>query len=219
MPPTFRCACSTREVSVTQDAVGYFHPSHFVELFDSTEALVDTVSGFVRDALNQGDAALVIMRLAQWNSVSSELTRRNVPLSGAIANGQLTVLDGTRTLGRIMLHGVPCRGHFDEVIGKTVRESCAGGLRLRVYSDMVDILAGEGNFHGAHELEKMWGDVVRQQPVTVLCGYSVATFYDPEAGDTLRSICRSHTNGLSKPVAMIPLVTAGLRADTPKAGL
>jgi hypothetical protein len=201
-------------LSVTQDTVGHFHPSHLVELFDSTDALVGTVSGFVRDALNQGDAALVIMRLAQWNLVAEELTSRSVALSGAIASGQLTVLDGARTLGRIMLHGAPCRGHFDEVIGKTVREVCAGGLRLRVYSDMVDILAAEGNFHGAHELEKMWGDVAGQQPVTVLCGYSAATFYNPDAGDSLGSICRSHTNGLSNPVPLVPLVTAGLRRHT-----
>ncbi|MFL6278657.1 MAG: MEDS domain-containing protein [Vicinamibacterales bacterium] len=199
---------------MTQDAVGYFHPSHFAELFDTTEALVDTVSGFVRDGLNQGDAALVIMRLAQWNSVSSELTRRNVPLSGAIANGQLTVLDGARTLGRIMLHGTPCRGHFDEVISKTVRESCAGGLRLRVYSDMVDILAAEGNFHAAHELEKLWGDVARHEPVTVLCGYSAATFYNPDAADTLRSICRSHSNVLENSMPLVPPVTARLRRHT-----
>jgi hypothetical protein len=201
-------------LSVTQNAVGYSHPSHFVELFDSPEALVDTVSGFVRDALTEGDAALVIMKLAQWNSVSSELTSRNVSLSGAIASGQLTVLDGTRTLGRIMLHGAPCRGHFDEVIGKTVRESCASGLRLRVYSDLVDILAAEGNFHGAHELEKFWGDVTRHEPVTVLCGYSAATFYNPEAGDTLRSICRSHSNVLSKKMPIVPSVTADFRRHT-----
>lgn len=199
---------------MTQDAVGYFHPSHFIELFDSTEALVDTVSGFVRDALTQGDAALVIMKLAQWNSVSTELTSRTVSLSAAIASGQLTVLDGARTLERIMLHGVPCRGHFDEVIGKTVRETCASGVRLRVYSDMVDILASEGNFHAAHELEKLWADVAKQGPATVLCGYSATTFYNPDAADTLRSFCRSQTNVLSKKMPIVPFAPAGLRRQT-----
>jgi len=195
---------------VTQDSARYFHPSHLVELFDSSEALVGSVSAFLGDGLNAGDAALVIMRLAHWNSVAAELTRRGVALSDAIASGQLTVLDGARTLGRIMLHGVPCRGHFDEVIGKTIRECCAGGLRLRIYSDMVDSLAAEGNFHGAHELEKIWGDLSKQQPVTVLCGYSAATFYNPDAGDTLRSICGSHSNSPSNQVPILPLLTTVL---------
>jgi DcmR-like sensory protein len=181
---------------VTQNSIAEFNaPQHIVELFDSIESLVDTVSAFVSDGLSKGDRALVLMRLAQWNSVASELTSRQVPLSEAIASGQLTVLDGTRTLARIMPHGSPCRGLFEEVIGKTVRQICAAGVRLRVYGDLMDVLAADGNFQGAHELEKMWSDLTRQEPVTVLCGYSAATFDNADAGETLKSICRSHTNG------------------------
>jgi len=180
---------------VTQDSAAEFPASqHIVQLFDSIESLVDTVSAFLSDGLSRGDRALVVMRLAQWNSVASELTNRRVSLSDAIASGQLTVLDGTRTLARIMPHGSPCRGLFEEVIGKTVREICAAGVRLRVYGDLMDVLAADGNFHGAHELEKMWGDLTRQEPVTVLCGYSAANFHNADAGETLKSICRSHTN-------------------------
>ena len=186
---------------MTQNSAAEFKPSQYiVELFDSTESLVDTVSAFLSDGLSQGDRALVVMRLAQWNSVASKLTSRQVSLSEAIASGQLTVLDGTRTLGRIMPHGSPCRGLFEEVIGKTVRQICATGVRLRVYGDMVDVLAAEGNFQGAHELEKMWSDLTRQEPVTVLCGYSAATFHNADAGETLKSICRSHTK--SSPVRL-----------------
>jgi hypothetical protein len=180
---------------VTKNSAAEFAASqHIVELFDSTDSLVNTVSAFLSDGLSRGDRALVVMRLAQWNSVASELTRRRVSLSDAIASGQLTVLDGTRTLARIMPHGSPCRGLFEEVIGKTVREICAEGVRLRVYGDLMDVLAADGNFHGAHELEKMWSDLTRQAPVTVLCGYSAASFHSADAGETLKSICRSHTN-------------------------
>jgi len=181
---------------VTQNSAAKFNASHYiVELFDSAESLIETVSGFLTEGLNAGDAALVVMRLAQWNSVAPRLTSRNVALSDAIASGQLTVLDGTRTLARIILHGAPCRGLFEEVMGKTVRQLCANGVRLRVYTDMVDVLAADGNSRGAHELEKMWGDLARQEPVTVLCYYSASTFYNTDAGETLKSIGRSHTNG------------------------
>jgi DcmR-like sensory protein len=181
---------------VTQDSAAEFAASrHVVELFDSTESLVKTVAAFLSDGLACGDRALVVMRLAQWNSVAAELTSRLVSLSDAVASGQLTVLDGTRTLARIMPHGSPCRGLFEEVIGKTVREMCAGGVRLRVYGDLMDVLAADGNFQGAHELEKMWSDLTRQGPVTVLCGYSAATFDNADTdGEPLKSICRSHTN-------------------------
>jgi len=193
---------------VAQNSAAQFNPAqHMVELFESTETLVDAVSAFLSDGLNHGDHVLVVMRLAQWNSVASKLTSRNVLLSDAIASGRLTVFDGTRTLARIMLHGAPCRGLFEEVVGRTVRQICASGIRVRVYADLVDVLAADGNFHGAHELEKMWSDLTTEEPVTVLCGYSAATFYSPDAVDTLRTICRSHTDIRSSrlPVAPMPL--------------
>jgi DcmR-like sensory protein len=181
---------------VTQNsAAGLETSQHIVELFDSTESLVDTVAAFLSDGLRQGDRVLVVMRLAQWNSVASKLTSRAVSLTEAIASGQLTVLDGIRTLARIMPHGSPCGGLFEEVIGKTVRQICATGVRLRVYGDLMDVLAADGNFQGAHELEKMWSDLTRQEPVTVLCGYSAESFHNADASETLKSICRSHTNG------------------------
>lgn len=194
---------------MVEDSTRNFNASRYIaELFESTDSLVDAVSPFLADGLESGDAVLVIMRLEQWSSVASNLATRNVRLYDAVASGELTVLDGTRTLARIMLHGAPCRGLFEEVIGKTVRRICGDGVRLRVYADMVDTLAAEGNFHGAHELEKLWSDLSRQAPVTVLCGYSIATFYSPEASDTFRSICRSHTSILPKRVLLLPPQTA-----------
>ena len=194
MTATLAACDQPKGLSVTQKSAAELIRAHIVELFDSTETLVDTVSAFLSDGLKQGDAALVVMRLAQWNLVASELTSRSVALSEAIAAGQLTVLDGTRTLARIMLHGAPCRGLFEEVIGKTVRQICASGTRLRVFGDLVDALATDGNLHGAHELEKMWSELTSREPVTVLCGYSAATFTGPDGRETLRSICRSHAN-------------------------
>jgi MEDS: MEthanogen/methylotroph, DcmR Sensory domain len=198
-------------LSVTHNSAAQFNQAqHMVELFDSTETLAETVSAFLSDGLNQGDGALVVMRLAQWNAVASKLTSRNVSLSNAIATGRLTVLDGIRTLARIMLHGAPCRGLFEEVIGKTVRQICASGIRVRVYADLVDVLAADGNFHGAHELEKMWSDLTTQEQVTVLCGYSATTFYGPDADDTLKSICRSHTDIRSSRIPLPAMPVARL---------
>ena len=198
---------------MTKDPATVFTASQPVaELFDSTEALVEGVSAFLHEGLSGGDAALVVMRLEHWNSVASNLTTRNVSLSDAIASGQLTVLDGARTLARIMLHGQPCRGLFEQVIGKAVRDICATGVRLRVYADLVDLLAADGHFDGARELERMWSDFAQQVPVTTLCGYSTTTFSNPDASDTLRSICRSHINS-RRNAAPSPQVPNSRRVD------
>src|SRR5262245_796814 len=117
---------------------------HIVEMFENTESTIDRVAAFVLDGLGLGDAVLLVMRLPHWNLISSRLTAENILLSDAIAAGRLTVLDAARTLTRIMWHGVPSRGLFDEVVGKTVRQLKPEATSLRIYGDLVDILAADG---------------------------------------------------------------------------
>ena len=173
---------------------------HLVQCFESTDALIEGVSAFLGRGLLQGDSALVVMELAQWNAVAAKLTGRGVLLTEAIAGGELTVLDATRTLQRIMLHGAPSRGLFEEAVGRTVRQICSGGTQLRVYSDVVNLLLNEENFRGALELEKMWSDLAKEESLTMLWAYSPATLHNPEAA-TLKSIWDPHPDIRAKRVA------------------
>jgi hypothetical protein len=59
---------------------------------------------------------------------------------------------------------------------------------------MVDLLAEEGNFHGAEQLEALWNELGTQYSFTLLCGYSAAHFAAPNAGNALDSICRAHSH-------------------------
>jgi DcmR-like sensory protein len=173
---------------------GFAGSRHMVEMFETTESMTDRVSAFVLEGLRQGDAVLLAMRLPHWNLISTRLTAANVLLSDAVASGSLTVLDAARTLARMMWHGVPSRGLFDEVIGKTVRQLNSSGTALRVYSDMVDVLAADGFFQASDVLENLWSELAARESLTILCGYSASTFLNPETSNALGSICRSHTD-------------------------
>lgn len=177
---------------------------HIVEMFESTESAIDRVSAFVLDGLTEGDAVLLVLRLPHWNLISSRLTAENILVSDAIAGGRLTVLDAARTLTRILWHGVPSRGLFDEVVGQTVRQLKPEGTSLRVYGDMVDILAADGFFQAACELEKLWSELTLRESLTVLCGYLASTFFNPDSSTVLGSICRSHTDVRWNRAGMLP---------------
>jgi len=181
---------------------------HMVEMFETTESMTDRVSTFVLDGLRQGDAVLLAMRLPHWNLISTRLTAANVLLSDAVASGRLTVLDAARTLARMMWHGVPSGGLFDEVVGKTVRQLNSSGAGLRVYSDMVDVLAADGFFQASDALEKLWSELAARESLTVLCGYSASTFLNPETSNALGSICRSHTDVRLNQIGMSPAFPA-----------
>lgn len=187
---------------------GTARPRHMVEMFETTESMTDRVSTFVLDGLRQRDSVLLVMRLAHWNAISSRLTAANLNLSDAVASGCLTVLDAARTLTRMMWHGVPSRGLFDEVVTRTVRQVNASGAALRVYSDMVDVLAADGFFQAADVLENLWSELASRESLTVLCGYSASTFLNPETSNALGSICRSHTDVRLNQLGMSPATPA-----------
>ena len=189
------------EQAITSAAAG---SRHIVELFETAESMTDRVSAFVLDGLRQREAVLLVMRLPHWNLLSSRLTAANVTLSDAVASGCLTVLDAARTLTRMMWHGVPSRGLFDEVIGTTTRQLNSSGAPLRVYSDMVDVLAADGFFQAADVLEKLWSELAARESLTVLCGYSASTFFNPDTSNALGSICRSHTDVRLNQIGMSP---------------
>lgn len=199
------------EHAITSEVAG---SRHIVEMFETAESMTDRVSAFVLDGLRQREGVLLVMKLPHWNLLSSRLTAANVTLSDAVASGCLTVLDAARTLTRMMWHGVPSRGLFDEVVGKTVRQLNSSGAPLRVYSDMVDVLAADGFFHAADVLEKLWSELAARESLTVLCGYSASTFFNPDTSNALGSICRSHTDVRLNQLGMSP-TSPGRALDLP----
>src|SRR5205085_9449581 len=68
----------------------------------------------------------------------------------------------------------------------------AADAGLSAYGEMVDILASEGNFKAAHELEAEWNALATQASLTLLCGYASAHFAVAER-ETMSKVCAAHT--------------------------
>jgi len=111
-----------------------------------------------------------------------------------IAEGRLTVLDAPLTLRSFMRNGAPDPRLFAATLCEAVGRLCAESKdNLRIYGEMVEILAEEGNLRGAEELEELWNQLGARESFTLLCGYSSAHFAAPNAGKALEEICRKHT--------------------------
>ena len=178
---------------------GHVSSEHIAQLFDSLESLADAVALFVRDGLDAGDVVLALVAPERWASVSAQLTRLGVNVWRAIANRRLVVLDSARTLERLSQNGMPARNRFEGIVGSLVGELRAGGARLRIHGDMVDLLAARGDFAAAHRLEELWNDLSERHSFALFCGYSAEHFGDARAAGSLRLICRAHSYVRSHP--------------------
>jgi hypothetical protein len=93
----------------------------------------------------------------------------------------------------------PDRALFNATVGALVTELAGSGRPARIYGEMVDVLAAQGAYAAACELEELWNALGTRHPFTLLCGYRAAHFGDPRKADGLRRICAAHSELLSNP--------------------
>ena len=172
---------------------GTVSSEHLVQLFDETESLVAGVSTFLFDAWKKGEHLLVVVRAAHWALTAAELQARGCPVPRLIANGRFVVLDAATTLATFMVNGDPDPGKFRAGVGDLVTRLCAESEHgVAAYGEMVDILAAQGNFQGAEQLEALWNELSRTCSFRLLCGYSATHFGDERTDAHLHGICAAH---------------------------
>lgn len=168
---------------------------HIVQLFDTQPSRAKAIWRFVSAGLDHGDTVVVVARPKHWRSAARLLRRGGCPVDRQLAAGRLVVLDADVMLASFMRRGALNLRLFEDVIGRCVRELVTRATRpVRIYGEMVDLLAEEANLEAARQLEDLWNDLGRRYRFTLLCGYAAAHFTDPKTAAALRAICESHTH-------------------------
>jgi len=158
-----------------------------------------TVSRFLLDGYRSGECLLVAATAAHWALIAESLEKQGCPVGDAVKDGQLTVQDANDTLQAFMRGGVPDPIRFFEAVGSVVRRLGAQDRGLRVYGEMVNILAESGDYDAAYRLEEIWNDLAAHQSLSLFCGYLSAHFSDARTATALGRICRAHTHVQTSP--------------------
>ena len=183
--------------------------AHLVQLFDAPRSLADAVSHFLIDGRERGDQLLVMARASHWQLIRAYLERRGVAVDDP--SERLTVIDARQMRARMLRRGVPDPTRMHETVGELVAQLAEqprvsadaaqprrpGGLR--VYGEIVELFAEEGNFEQAIVLEEFWNYLIEKHRFTLLCGYSAAHFADSSHMVDLQRICACHTRVRTQP--------------------
>jgi hypothetical protein len=188
-------ALSPRQVECTDTTP--VTPDHILQLFDTDESLARAVAGFLSDGVMRRETMVVVATQPHWNAITVELEAMECDPVAVITDARLVVLDADDLLARFMRRGQPNRALFEQTVGALVaRLSEQAGGPLRIYGEMVERLAQEGNYWAAEQLEQLWNDLRAATPFKLLCGYSAAHFAAPDAGSSLAAICGQHAKAV-----------------------
>jgi MEDS: MEthanogen/methylotroph, DcmR Sensory domain len=170
-----------------------FTADHSVQFFDAADTLGAAAARFLHDGLVAGADGLLVAKPSTIQAIAAGLAEHGLSLRALADSGRLTLLDAAATLHAFMDGPNPNPARFDAAVGTVVRQRRATSHGpLRVYGEMVDMLATEGNFRGAEQLERLWTVLLDSQPCLLLCGYLAPHFATPNGADALRAICECH---------------------------
>ena len=135
---------------------------HHLQLFDSSKSLVETVGAFLLTGFDQGEALLVVATPEHRELLSRWFEESDLNVRAALRANRLTILDAAQTLDKFMRQDTPSPVAFAEVVGTLVAR-LGTERRVRIYGEMVDVLATRGNYKGAGLLEVLWNDLGRRE--------------------------------------------------------
>ena len=158
--------------------------------------MADTVAAFLIAGFQRGEPLLIVATPEHRDLLARKLTEAGVNVREATVANRLVMLDAVQCLEKFMRQDMPSGIAFDEVVGSLVAR-LSNGKRVRIYGEMVDVLAARGNYQAAQQLEHLWNDLGRRESYTLFCGYASGHFATRRRED-LAGICASHRHLNSK---------------------
>ena len=166
---------------------------HHLQLFDSSKSLAETVSAFLMAGFHRGEPLLIVATPEHRELLARTLEEAGLNIHEATAANRLVIIDAAQLLDKFMRQDLPNAIAFDEVVGSLVAR-LSNGKRVRIYGEMVDVLAARGNYKAAHQLEELWNILGGRECYTLFCGYASGHFGDPKTSRMLADICKSHSH-------------------------
>lgn len=187
------------------------HPparSHAVQFYEDEAFLIESVYAFVSSGLRAGDQVLAIATTAHLSAVTARLHESGLDAAAAARSGQLLTIDAQDVLSVVMaadlpdlaLFGAEVARAFSTLYGAAYRRERSGAaskpIGIRIYGEVVDMLARSGNTTAALLVEELWNDLCQREAFALLCTYDLGNFSHTDDGEDHSRVCERHTHVL-----------------------
>jgi signal transduction histidine kinase/ActR/RegA family two-component response regulator len=166
---------------------------HFVQFYEADGFLMNSLSGFIGNAIGSGEGAIVVATESHRTGLDELLVANGLDVTGAKASGRYVSLDAAETLSRFMVDGALEPGRFHEVMGKVIASVTDGGSRIRAFGEMVALLWAEGNHDAAIRLEELWNDLQKAHSFSLFCAYPMTGLGGERFIEPTSSVCKVHS--------------------------
>jgi hypothetical protein len=165
---------------------------HVLQIYDNDDILIESLSGFIRTAVDTLDSSIVIATQNHFHLLESRLARDGISLTLLHNQGHFFYFDAEETLSGIMEGGLPDERLFHRAVTEMINKAGDGKRKLRVFGEMVAILWERGQTAATVRLERLWNNFLQQDSLCLFCAYPASVFYSQEY-PLVQHVCSAHT--------------------------
>lgn len=180
-----------------QDFWGEIAPcEHVLQIYETNEAFLNTLGGFVGDGINSNDCSIVIATRAHLDSLESRLISHGVNVDSLISEDLYIPIDAEEALAVFMVNDWPDPELFFNMVSGLIQRGRLKNRNIRAFGEMVALLWAQGNNGATVQLEHLWNRYCSQQEITLFCAYPKSGFTD-DAEQSINHICAAHSRIIS----------------------
>jgi hypothetical protein len=169
---------------------------HFVQIYETDDTFLDTLSGFVGGGLKTGDAAIVIATPEHRDALDSRLVLMGIDVASAKSNNLFVSLDAQETLDQFMREGWPDEQKFADVVRGILCSAGAESRKVRAFGEMVALLWAQGFCAATVRLEHLWQQLCQRESFALFCAYPKSGFTEYPS-DSIARICAAHSRAFA----------------------
>jgi KaiC/GvpD/RAD55 family RecA-like ATPase len=142
------------------------------------EGLVgQAVTLFACGGLRNGEGVILVMTGAHCDSIKLRLVTEGYDVDSLEQSGQLAFISAEDLLAQFLVEGIPDEDIFKSILsGMIVKSKASTGKgtdgRVRVFGEMVSLL-WNADLGATISLEEMWGRIIEQHSVSLMCTYAL----------------------------------------------
>lgn len=170
------------------------HARHLVQFYETDAFLADAVARFAASGLAHDELVLLIVTAEHGRGALGRLREREVEVDEAIESGRLVIVDADEALELFVDASEPDRAGLEAIVDPVFAR--AGDRPVRIYGEVVDLLAARGLVDVAVALEDAWNALAATRDFTLLCGYAMSRFRSADDAARFERVCATHAHAI-----------------------
>ena len=168
---------------------------HIAQIYNDRNALAEMVVYYASHGINNKEGVIIAAREENIKLFNHRLKQNYIDIEKYISKGQLIFISAENAKQSIMKDNEPSRENFEYSIGKIIHDLKLKFPEIRVYGEIVDILAADGNVKAAIALENFWNDLIEKYSFRLFCAYRQRNLKNLSGADiNIETICCQHTS-------------------------